>query len=383
MGIMKFVAKTLYGLEKVLASELKELGATDAEPGNRAVLFSGNKELLYRVNYCSRTAISVLMPVAGFSIGSREDLYKSSKAVNWSKYMDASMTFSIVPVVNSKLFSHSAYPGLVLKDAIADHFRTKTGIRPNVNTENPDLLVNLHISDRRVSISLDSSVIPLFKRGYRIEQGRAPLNEVIAAGILMLSGWDDSKPLLDPMCGSGTIPIEAGLMANNVPPGFFRNIYGFSKWKDYDDTLYRKVRQDYDSRMVKSSVTIAGADISQEAIKQALVNAEKAGLKGVVSFEVADFKDIKPDSSEGYLIFNPPYGQRVQVEELNSLYKLIGSTLKHSYPGHKAWIITPGKEFLNNIGLKPAVKHRLFNGSIECILAGYEMYPGSLRSHNS
>lgn len=381
MGIQKFVAKTLYGLENVLASELKELGATDAEPGNRAVFFTGNKELLYRINYCSRTAISVLMPVASFSIGSGEDLYKSSKAVSWSKYMNASMTFSIVPVVNSKLFSHSKYPGLVLKDAIADHFSTKTGIRPDVDTENPDLLINLHISNRKVTISLDSSVIPLFKRGYRIGQGMAPLNEVLAAGILMLSGWDASKPLLDPMCGSGTIPIEAGLMANNVPPGFFRNIYGFSKWKDYDDTLFRKVRKDCDSRIIKSSVVIKGTDISEEAIKIASANAEKAGLKDVVSFKVADFKDLKPGSEEGYLVFNPPYGQRLQVEELNSLYRQIGSTLKHRYSDHKAWIITPGKEYLHNIGLKPSVKYKLFNGAIECILAGFQMYSGSLKRH--
>jgi putative N6-adenine-specific DNA methylase len=381
MGVLKFVAKTLYGLENVLASELKELGASDVEPANRAVMFRGDKELLYRVNYCARTALSVLMPFAGFNITSKEDLYKKSYEINWPGLMDPAMTFSIVPVVNSKIFSHNAYPGLVVKDAIADHFRNRTGRRPSVDTENPDLLINVHISGSRVSLSLDSSVIPLYKRGYRIEQGKAPLNEVLAAGILMLSGWDASRPLLDPMCGSGTIPIEAGLMANKVPPGIFRSFFGFSRWKEYDEKLFRKVKKESDTMIIRSKSNIYGTDISGEAIRQSVINSEKAGLKDVISFKVADLKDIKPVKKEGYLIFNPPYGQRLQVNELTDLYKLIGSKLKHNFPGHKAWIITSGKEYLNIIGLKPRVKYKLFNGSIECILAGYEMYEGSRKGN--
>jgi len=381
MGTIKFVAKTLYGLENVLAAELRELGASDVEPANRAVMFTGNKELLYRANYCLRTALSVLMPVAGFNISSREDLYRRSYEVNWSEVIDAEMTFSIAPVVNSKIFSHNAYPGLVVKDAIADHLRNRTGRRPNVDTGNPDLLINVHISGNRVSLSLYSSVIPLYKRGYRVEQGKAPLNEVLAAGILMLSGWDVSTPLLDPMCGSGTIPIEAGLMANNVPPGIFRSFFGFTRWKDFDEKLFNKVRKEYDGKILRSQSRIAGSDISGEAIKQAVINAEKAGLKGVISFEVADFKYLKPLDNEGFLVFNPPYGQRLEVEELTDLYKSIGSTLKHNFHGHKAWIITSGKEYLNGIGLKASLKYKLFNGSIECILAGYEMFQGSRKDN--
>ena len=234
---MKFVAKTLYGLETVLADELVSLGAMEIEKVNRAVTFRGEKDLLYSVNYCSRTALSVLMNVADFRIRSKDDLYREGSKIEWDRYLDPDDTFSIVPVVNSPHFSHTGYPGLILKDAIADYFRNKFGRRPSVNTTDPDILINLHISNDNVSVSLDSSVIPLFKRGYRQEQAVAPLNEVLAAGILMLSGWKASAPIMDPMCGSGTFPIEAGLMACKIPPGKLRSFYGFQRWKDYDDVL--------------------------------------------------------------------------------------------------------------------------------------------------
>jgi putative N6-adenine-specific DNA methylase len=228
---MNLVAKTLFGLENLLAEELGTLGAADIKTANRAVLFSGNKELLYRVNYCSRIALSVLVIVDNFRIRTKEDLYSKASAIEWSDLMDADTSFSVMPVVNSSLFTHSGYPGLIVKDSVADYFRKKKGRRPSVNGENPDLLINLHISNDNVTISLDSSQVPLYKRGYRKEQGTAPLNEVLAAGILMLSGWDKTSPLFDPMCGSGTILVEAGLIANNIPPGKFRNFFGFTRWK--------------------------------------------------------------------------------------------------------------------------------------------------------
>ena len=240
---MKFVSKTLYGLEKVLSEELISLGAVNVHVLNRAVLFEGDMGLLYKVNYCARTALSVLMPVADFRIRSKEDLYKAGTKVEWDRYMNPDDTFSIVPVVNSPHFAHTGYPGLLLKDAIADTFRKKTGRRPSVDTNDPGLLINLHISNDQVTISLDSSVVPLFKRGYRQEQALAPLNEVLAAGILLLSGWNATADLLDPMCGSGTFPIEAGLLACKIPPGKFRKFFGFQKWKDFDEDTFQKVKQ--------------------------------------------------------------------------------------------------------------------------------------------
>ena len=232
---MKFVAKTLYGLEKVLAEELTGLGAADVQAVNRAVLLKVIKNLLYRVNYCARTALSVLMPVADFRIRSKDDLYNGGSKIEWDRYMDADDTFSIVPVVNSPHFDHTGYAGLLLKDAIADYFRKKTGRRPSVDTNDPGILINLHISNDHVTISIDSSVIPLFKRGYRQEQAVAPLNEVLAAGILLFQDGMHQLHLTDPMCGSGTIPIEAGLIACKIPPGKFRKFFGFQRWKDFDE----------------------------------------------------------------------------------------------------------------------------------------------------
>ena len=374
---MKFVAKTLYGLETVLADELVSLGAMEIEKVNRAVTFRGEKDLLYSVNYCSRTALSVLMNVADFRIRSKDDLYREGSKIEWDSYLGPDDTFSIVPVVNSPHFSHTGYPGLILKDAIADYFRNKFGRRPSVSTADPVILINLHISNDNVSVSLDSSVIPLFKRGYRQEQSVAPLNEVLAAGILMLSGWKASAPLLDPMCGSGTFPIEAGLMACKIPPGKLRSFFGFQRWKDYDEALFHKIKTEADSKIIPSAVQISGSDISEIAIQQAGVNSVKAGLKDVITLEVADFSKLKASWAKGFLVLNPPYGERLLPEETDNLYNMIGSTLKHNFPGTTVWLITSNKESLKKVGLKPAEKYTLFNGALECILLRYEMYSGT------
>jgi len=374
---MKFTAKTLYGLENIMAEELREIGASDVKQANRAVLFSGNSELLYRVNYCSRYALSVLVSVDDFRITSKDDLYRRALRIDWSSVMDPESTFSVVPVVNSKLFGHTGYPGLIVKDAIADHFRKKSGKRPSVNTSDPDVLVNLHISNNDVNLSIDSSVVPLFKRGYRKVQGAAPLNEVLAAGILKLSGWDGSSSLHDPMCGSGTIPIEAGLIACNIPPGKMRPFFGFSRWKDFDKELFDRVKSEADSRITGNGVSISASDISEQAVEQAVENISSAGLSGKITVELSDFRVAVPKEPGGYLVFNPPYGQRLQPDEIENLYKMIGSALKHNFPGCRAWIITAGRELLKNVGLKPKSKFTLYNGAIECVLAGYELYEGS------
>jgi putative N6-adenine-specific DNA methylase len=374
---MKFVAKTLYGLEKVLAEELLSMGAADIQEVNRAVIFTGDKELLYRVNYCSRTALSFLMPVSDFRIRSKDDLYNGGLKVEWERFMDGDDTFSIVPVINSPHFGHTGYAGLILKDAVADYFRKKTGRRPSVDASDPGIVINLHISNDLVTISIDSSVIPLFKRGYRQEQAVAPLNEVLAAGILMLSRWNASATLIDPMCGSGTIPIEAGMIACKIPPGKFRQFFGFQRWKDFDNELFGKVKQLSDSQIINSPVRISGSDISELAVFQAEANAAKAGLSEAVSFEVSDFKDIKTIDNKGFVFINPPYGQRIQPDEIDMLYSMIGTTLKHNFSGTTAWLITSNKESLKNVGLKQKEKYTLFNGALECILVKYEMYAGT------
>jgi putative N6-adenine-specific DNA methylase len=380
---MRFVAKTLYGLEKVLAGELINIGAEDVQALNRAVLFNGDKSLLYRVNYCVRTALSVLMPVADFRIRSKDDLYKGGSGIEWDRYMDPDDTFSIAPVINSTLFDHSGYAALILKDAIADSFRNKTGRRPSVDASDPKILINLHISNNHVTISLDSSVVPLFKRGYRQEQGFAPLNEVLAAGIILLSGWDVSATLTDPMCGSGTIPVEAGLIACKIPPGKFRQLYGFQRWNDFDEELFENIKSECNNQIRLSPVRIFGSDISAQTLQYAKANVARAGLSDIIVLEQSDFKDLKSTDEHGFVFLNPPYGQRLQPEEIDVLYSMIGTTLKHNFAGTTAWLITSNRDSVRHVGLKPKEKHTLFNGALECILLKYEMYMGTKKQAKS
>lgn len=374
---MKLIAKTLYGLESTLSDELIKIGAENIQPVNRAVIFEGDQYILYKANYHLRTAMSVLVTISEFRIRSADDLYKKSYRINWNEYLNTKNTFSVVPVVNSPIFLHTGYAGLRLKDAIADRFRDKTGKRPSVNTIDPDFVFNLHISNDLVTVSIDSSVIPLYKRGYRKEQGSAPINEILAAGIIRLSGWNADTPFLDPMCGSGTIPIEAALIASDIPPGRFRKFYGFQKWWDYNEDLLDLLRKEGDSKVHIPGIKISGNDISENAVSSARKNVESAGLSNVISISRNDFCDLKASGNGGVIIMNPPYGQRIKGADNNKLYSMIGSTLKHGFPDCEAWLITADKELLKQVGLKPAKKITLFNGSLECVLVKYELYQGS------
>ena len=374
---MKLVAKTLYGLENILAEELSNLGAEDISPANRAVIFSGNMDLIYRVNYQSRIALTVLMQLSEFRILTVKDLYNSALAVNWNQYMCEKDTFSVVAVVKSPLFDNSMYAGLVVKDAIADYFRKKTGRRPSVDPKEPKILVNLHISNDQVTISLDSSVVPLYKRGYRKEQTDAPLNEVLAAGILKISGWNAKSDLLDPMCGSGTIPIEAGMIACNVPPGKARSFFGFQKWKNFDQDQFDRIKEKEDAKISSSPISISGSDISLPAVKIARSNVIRAGLEGEVKIMPDDFQQVTPRNKETVIFINPPYGQRLITEDPEALYGLIGTTLKHRFSGCEAWVISSNREAIKSVGLKPTAKYTLFNGALECTLLKYELYEGS------
>jgi putative N6-adenine-specific DNA methylase len=317
------------------------------------------------------------MPVAEFRIRSKEDLYNGGSKIEWDRFMDPDDTFSIVPVINSPHFGHTGYAGLILKDAIADTFRKKTGRRPSVDTSDPRILINLHISNDLVTISIDSSVVPLFKRGYRQEHAFAPLNEVLAAGIILLSGWNAAATLTDPMCGSGTIPIEAGLVACKIPPGKFRKFFGFQRWKNFDEVMFEKIKFECDCNITHSDVKIFGSDISEQSLQYARTNVSAAGLSDVVSLEISDFKNLKSIDNKGYVFLNPPYGERLKPLEIDQLYGMIGTTLKHNFPGTTAWLITSNKESLKHVGLKPKEKHTLFNGALECLLLKYEMYQGT------
>ncbi|MGB8357269.1 MAG: THUMP domain-containing protein [Bacteroidales bacterium] len=374
---MKLIVKTLYGLEEVLASELTAMGAEKISILNRAVAVEGPKSLLYKINYNSRVALSVLQPVAEFNIKNQKDLYNGTVSFDWDHYLDIDKTYAVAAVVNSGHFTHSGYAALVVKDAIADFFRHLTRRRPSVDPKSPDLLVNLHISNEKVTISLDSTVIPLYKRGYRREQSEAPLSEVLAAGIIMLSGWKADIPLVDGMCGSGTIPAEAGLIACNIAPGKFRNSFGFMRWKDYDAALFRSVKFDAEKKERKSPVKIYAGDISADAVRMTDINITEARLNDTVEVSVKDFLNTPAPVPEGTLIINPPYGHRIGGEEMGRFYGDIGTVLKHNYNGYTAWILSGDKESLKSVALKPFRKFDLLNGDIECKLQGYELYQGS------
>ena len=380
---MKLLAKTFYGLEEVLAAELRDLGASNVTPLNRAVSFEGSKSLLYAANYRSRLALSVLVPVAGFSIKNQKDLYNGAVSVDWDHYLGTGNTYAVTAVVNSAHFTHSGYAALVVKDAIADFFRRLTRERPSVDQKDPDLLVNVHISNERVTISLDSTVVPLYKRGYRRGQSEAPLSEVLAAGMIVLAGWKAEVPLVDGMCGSGTIVAEAGLIARNIAPGRFRKSFGFMKWKDYDPALFRSVKFEAEKRERKSPVMIFGGDISPEACATATTNVMEAGLADTVTIAERDFFNSPPPADEGTLMINPPYGRRIGTSDMCEFYGSIGTVLKHHYTGYTAWILSGDLASLKSVALKPFRRFDLLNGDIECRFLGYELYGGSRKKNVS
>ncbi|HVN58068.1 MAG TPA: class I SAM-dependent RNA methyltransferase [Bacteroidales bacterium] len=376
---MKIIAKTLYGLEEVVAEEMRSLGAQHVAIANRAVIFEGELPFLYAVNYMSRTALSFLAEIAGFRINSADDLYRKILKISWDAYLDTHNTFSVVPVVKSKIFNHTGFAALKAKDAIADFFRNRTGKRPSVSASDPDVVINLHISHETVTVSLDSTVIPLYKRGYRTESVSAPLNEVLAAGLLSLAKWKPEYGLTDPMCGSGTIGIEAGLIATGVPPGRFRKSFGFQRWPGYDDQLFELVREKYDKAVDSTApVNICCSDNSALAVRKAASNLKAAGLQDIVQLSCVDFREMKPQApGRGFMIMNPPYGERMSQGETNELYEAIGTALKHNFEGYTAWIISSNRESLKHIGLKPSEKHVVFNGSLECFYERFDMYQGS------
>lgn len=373
MGKHKLVAPTLAGLENVLAQELLELGADDIQIANRAVYFSGDIKMIYRANYFVRTALRILWPIETFRFQSSDDLYRKAKDVPWEDYIGINQSFAIHHTVFSELFKNSMFASLKVKDAIVDRFRFKFQKRPSIDPRFPDVSINLHISNNVCTISLDSSGDSLHKRGYRVSQTEAPINEVLAAGMLKMSGWDGKQNFMDPMCGSGTIAIEAALLATNTPPGAIRKNFAFQKWKSFKNEDFQKIISETSICIPEGK--IVASDISRQAIDIACKNAEAAGIYKYIKFKISNFKYLDAELENPFLVFNPPYGERLTPND-PEFYSMVGERLKHHYEQATAWIIsTP--ECLKAIGLKPSVKINLLNGSINCSLRKYELYPGS------
>ena len=373
----EYIAKTISGLEEVLAEELVLLGAVEIKTLKRAVGFRGDLALLYTANLWCRTALRILKPLFAFQVNSNEELYKQVLAFNWEDIFSVDQTFAIDSVINDSVFTHSHFVSQKVKDAVADHFRNVCGSRPTVNTENPDIRINVRIYKTDCNISLDSSGESLHKRGYRDAGGIAPMSEVLAAGLIKLSGWDATGNFIDPMCGSGTLLIEAALMAKNIAPGSFRKSFCFMKWKDFNpglwENLLRKAREGQTSLNCK----ICGSDNSDFSINIAKENIRNARLQKDISIELAEFENHAPPTGGGTMIMNPPYGERLQEEDIVAFYKSIGDGLKKNYSGYDAWIISSDLNALKFIGLRPSRKIPVFNGPLECRFYKFSIYSGS------
>ena len=370
-------AKTVFGLEEILAREVKQAGGREIEPIFRGVQFKGNNEVLYRCNYTCRTALRFLKPLFEFMAPSDSALYNKCLSLPWDSLMDISNTFAIDGVVNHSGITHSMYAALKTKDAIADFFRNKYGKRPSVDTAHPDIRFNVHINRDHCTISLDSSGSSLHLRGYKAAPGNAPLSEVLASGLILLSGWDRRKTFVDPMCGSGTLPLEAAMIANDIPAGYYRKHFGFEKWKDFDSALWEKVKAGHKPPDKPAFSNVIAADISPIALRVARKNITNAGLQQNIMLNPHGFDELKRPPGDIHMIINPPYGERIKTNDIIALYKMIGNTLKQSFLGTEAWIISGDLQALKFIGLKPSTKIKIFNGPIECRFMKFEVYEGS------
>ena len=378
----ELIAKTFMGLDPVLAQELTQLGANNVQIGRRMVSFTGNKEMMYRANFQLHTAIRILKPIKHFKARSADEVYEEIKKIDWSLYIEKGKTFSVDSVVYSEEFRNSRFVTYKVKDAIVDQFREKTGERPNISVSNPDIRLNIHIAEDDATLSMDSSGESLHRRGYRQESVEAPLNEVLAASMILMTGWKGDTDFIDPMCGSGTLLIEAALIAHNMSPGIFRKEFAFEKWPDYDPDLFDSIYND-DSKEREFTHHIYGYDIDMKAVNTARLNVKAAGLSNDISVEQQDFKDFKQPQEKAIMITNPPYGERISTPNLLGTYKMIGERLKHQFMGNDAWILSYREECFDQIGLKPSIKIPLYNGSLECEFRKYSMFNGKLKEFRS
>lgn len=377
----KMTAKTLFGFEELLAKELRNLGAIDVKTGIRSVSFVGDKGFMYKANLALRTCVRILKPIKSFKVRSEDELYKQLQYIKWQKYLSVLGTFAVDAVANSENFTNSHYVALKSKDAIADFFRDKFGKRPNVDLKHPHLKINIHIQHEWCTVSLDSSGDSLHKRGYKSATNIAPINEVLAAGLVLFTGFDGSQNFIDPMCGSGTILIEAAMIANNIPANINRREFGFEKWKDFDEDLFNTIRNSLLNKIRTTESSILGYDKAPSAVRKATDNIKNANLEEFISVKKENFfNSSKEVDGKTIVLFNPPYGERLEID-VASFYRQIGDTLKQNYTDTDAWLITSDFENgLKNVGLRTSKKIKLYNGKLECRLVKYEMYKGSKKA---
>ena len=376
MNNFPLVAKTISGLEDVLVQELELLGATDIMKLNRAVSFSGDKGMMYKVNYACRTALRILKPLFHFEILEQKDLYQNIYEFPWEDYLDPEQSLAIDAVISYTVFTNSQFVAQKSKDAIVDRMRDKLGKRPSVDLEHPDLKINVHLFKDSCTVALDSSGQSLHRRGYRQSTGPAPINEVLAAGLVKLSGWDRVTPLFDPMCGAGTILIEAAMLAKNMPAGYFREEWGLMKWKDFDAALWDSMKEETNAQIVAMQVKMHGSDRAERAIESARENLKFTSLYDDIMLDVKSFEDSKPPFEKGFILSNPPYDERLEIEDSLVFYKMIGDTLKQKYAGYTAWFISSDIETIKFIGLRPSRKIPVFNGPLECRFIKFDLFAG-------
>ncbi|HZW38396.1 MAG TPA: THUMP domain-containing protein [Ignavibacteriaceae bacterium] len=375
----KIVVKTHQGLEDILAEELKNLGVESVEKLTRAVSFDGDKELLYKVNYLCRTALRVLKPVHTFTAKNEHIFYRKMKDFDWTEFIDAKGTIAVDSAVSSNYFSNSKYVFLKAKDAIVDQIRDKFGIRPSIDLDEPDIRINVRIFQDEITLSLDSSGSSLHKRGYRVNVNEAPLNEALAAGLILTSGWDRESNFIDPMCGSGTFLIEAAMYAYNIPPGSHRKKFGFQNWKDYDPVMWKNIIAKANMDMRKFNHKIIGSDISPEAVGMARSNIRLAKLDNKIELSRKAFEKQSSPGGTGVIMMNPPYGERMKPDDINALYKSMGDKLKQEYKGYEAWILSSNKEALKSLGLGTSKRLSFHAGPLELSFFNYKLYEGSLK----
>ena len=373
----KYIAKTFLGLESVAAEELANLGASDVRILNRSVEFWGDKALLYKTNYCCRSVLRILQPIASFSFASNEQFYKQVFKIPFEQYLSKNGTFCMHSVISNAIFDNSQYASLLAKDALCDRFREKYDCRPSVDKQYPDVSVDIYISGNDCSVAIDSSGESLHRRGYKTTRHPAALNEVLAAGLVLLSGWKADCDLVDFMCGSATIPIEAAMYALNMPAGYFRKDFGFMYWKDFDEKLWKNVQNDAKNAMRSFDFKVYGSDISFNFIKNARENVKKMGLSEKIILSIESFEDVQPERLPVHVIINPPYGERLKNDIVENFYQNIGDKLKQTFVYSIAWVITPNKEAMKNFGLHPTRKIRVFNAALECTFYKFEIYEGS------
>ncbi len=370
---MKITIKTLFGFEDILAAEVKELGGEKIEKITRGVKCEGNPAFLYRANLSLRTAMKIMVPIYTFHAKNEQQLYDKMMEFDWSLFLDVDQTFAIDPVVFSEIFTHSKFVGYKAKDAMVDQFRSKYRRRPSISTDNPDVQFNLHCANDFFTMSMDSSGAALNQRGYREDGHRAPMNEVLAAGMLTLSGWDKKMPLVDPMCGSGTILVEAAMMAMNMGPNIKRKEFGFRTWPEYSPILFNNVLSEEQAKVRKPQMDITGIDIDENAVQLARKSLGKIGLRREVRIKTMDFREFKPINEKGLVVTNPPYGERIG-DDILDFYQTMGDAFKQNFAGYDAWLISSNKKALKQIGLKDSNRITLYNGKLECDFSKYELY---------